>query len=171
MTSIEPTSIERDVPPLSVEVIRSTRRRKTAEGRLVEGVLQVRIPSRLSKAEEQEMVAHFRAKFGKVRRTSDLDLKGRAARLSAAYDLPGPTSIRWVSNQKQRWGSCTPIDGTIRLSERLTDFPDWVIDYVIVHELAHLVEMGHTPRFWAIVDRYPLTERARGFLIARSWEG
>lgn len=75
-----------------------------------------------------------------------------------------------MTNQSQRWGSCTPDHGTIRLSDRLAGFPDWVVDYVIVHELAHLVELGHTARFWTLVNRYPMSERARGFLIAKAWE-
>ena len=42
--------------------------------------------------------------------------------------------------------------------------PSWVLDYVLVHELAHLRVPGHGPKFWALVDRYPRTERARGYL-------
>lgn len=67
-----------------------------------------------------------------------------------------------------RWGSCTPSTGAIRLSTRLAAFPDWVVDYVIVHELAHLLEPGHDKRFWAWVDRYPKAERAKGYLTGWS---
>ena len=67
-----------------------------------------------------------------------------------------------------RWGSCTPADGTIRISARLASEPGWVLDYVIVHELAHLVVAGHNRRFWALVRRYPRSERARGWLMARA---
>ena len=42
--------------------------------------------------------------------------------------------------------------------------PGWVVDYVLVHELAHLLESGHTPQFWAWVDRYPRAEKAKGYL-------
>ena len=73
-------------------------------------------------------------------------------------------SLLWVTNQNTRWGSCTPADKAIRLSRRLEGMPPWVIDYVLVHELAHLIEIGHTPRFWELVDRYPRAERAKGFL-------
>jgi predicted metal-dependent hydrolase len=69
-----------------------------------------------------------------------------------------------VENQNSRWGSCTPSDRTIRLSTRLQGMPTWVIDYVLVHELAHLIESGHTPAFWSWVDRFPRAERAKGFL-------
>jgi predicted metal-dependent hydrolase len=84
--------------------------------------------------------------------------------------LPAPDSIRWVTNQEGRWGSCTPTDRTIRISSRLVGEPGWVLDYVIVHELAHLVVQGHDRAFWDLVERYPRTERARGFLIARGLE-
>ncbi len=133
-------------------------------------ILEVLVPARLSQAEELEMVEHFRSKFERQREANQHDLRARSERLAENYDLPLPRSIRWVSNQQQRWGSCTPSDGSIRLSDRLASFPEWVIDYVIVHELAHLMEFGHTPRFWSIVQQYPLTERARGFLIAKGWE-
>ena len=81
----------------------------------------------------------------------------RAAALSDRYlgGLAMPESVRWVDNQKSRWGSCTPGDRSIRLSERLQGMPPWVIDYVLVHELAHLLEPGHDAKFWAWVDRYP----------------
>ena len=65
---------------------------------------------------------------------------------------------------RTRWASCTPAEGTIRLSRRLLDMPTWVQDYVLVHELAHLLEPGHGPSFWRLVERYPRTERARGYL-------
>ena len=77
---------------------------------------------------------------------------------------PGPATVRWVPPMRTRWASCTPVDGTIRISERLRDAPGWVVDYVLVHELAHLLEPGHDARFWAWVHRYPRTERAIGYL-------
>ena len=85
--------------------------------------------------------------------------------LARRYKLPTPKSIRFVDNQKSQWGSCTPANSEIRLSSRLTQFPSWVLDYVIVHELAHLVEFHHNAKFLALVDQYPKAERARGFLI------
>jgi predicted metal-dependent hydrolase len=72
--------------------------------------------------------------------------------------------VRWVGNQQSRWGSCTPGDRTIRLSQRLQDMPAWVVDYVLLHELAHLLEPGHGPAFWALLRGYPQLERARGYL-------
>ena len=75
-----------------------------------------------------------------------------------------------MTNQNSRFGSCTPEDATIRLSHRLATMPVWVRDYVLVHELAHLIEGNHGKRFWKLVNRYPLTERARGYLMAVGME-
>jgi predicted metal-dependent hydrolase len=75
-----------------------------------------------------------------------------------------------VANQDARWGSCTTNQGTIRLSDRLADAPAWVRDYVIIHELAHLIRPDHSPAFWRLVRRYKLTERARGYLMALGLE-
>jgi hypothetical protein len=69
-----------------------------------------------------------------------------------------------VGNQGSRWGSCTPVDRTIRLSDRLQGMPGWVLDYVLVHELVHLRVPGHGADFWAEVEQFPRTERARGYL-------
>ena len=78
---------------------------------------------------------------------------------------PVPVSVRWSDRQQRRWGSCTPAEGTIRLSRRLEGMPTWVLDYVLVHELAHLLVPDHSRRFWEYVERYPLAERAKGFLM------
>ncbi len=129
----------------------------------------VMVPSRLSKAEEEQWVATILERLAereRRRRPSDDALYDRARDLSRRY-LDGraePVSVRWVDNQRTRWGSCTPDDGTIRLSTRLRGMPGWVVDYVLVHELAHLLVPGHGPRFWELVARYPKAERARGYL-------
>lgn len=155
---------------LPVEVIRSARRTKTAQARLVEGTVVIRVPARMSDDEVDAMVVHFRALYERQRQTMQIDLVARADELARRHDLPRPDDIRWVSNQRHRWGSCTPALRAIRLSDRMSSFPDWVVDYVIVHELAHLVEPNHSASFWRLVGRYPLTERARGFLIAKGGE-
>lgn len=159
---------ESTLAPLEVRVIRSARRRKTAQARLLDSVLEIRIPGRSTKVEEREFVEHFRSRFERSRAAEAIDLEERAEALARRYDLPRPRSIRWVGNQNDRWGSCTPDDGSIRLSNRMAGFPGWVVDYVIVHELAHLVVAGHGPDFWRLVERYPRTERARGYLLAKS---
>jgi predicted metal-dependent hydrolase len=75
-----------------------------------------------------------------------------------------PTSVRWVDNMNSRWGSCTTGERTIRLSDRLQSMPVWVVDYVLLHELAHLLEPSHNARFWHWVDRFEKSERAKGYL-------
>ncbi|MBF8191573.1 M48 family metallopeptidase [Nonomuraea sp. K274] len=100
------------------------------------------------------------------RRPTDEALLELAVELSAKYldGKPQPVSVRWVDNQRHRWGSCTPENGTIRISTRLKGLPEWVINYVIIHELVHLIVPSHGAEFWALVEQYPKAERARGFL-------
>jgi predicted metal-dependent hydrolase len=152
-----------------VEVRRSRRRRRTVAAYREDGKVVVLLPARFTRAEEQEWVATMLARLERSerrRRPSDTALAKRAADLSARYldGLPDPLVVRWVDNQNSRWGSCTPSDRSIRLSTRLRGMQGWVIDYVLVHELAHLIEGGHTAAFWGWVDRYPRAERAKGFL-------
>ena len=152
-----------------VEVRRSRNRRRTVAAYRDDDKVVVLVPARFTRAEEQEWVATMLARLErseKRRRPSDSGLARRAAGLSEKY-LDGqavPQTVRWVDNQNSRWGSCTPSDRSIRLSTRLQGMPSWVIDYVLVHELSHLMETGHTPAFWSWVDRYPKAERAKGFL-------
>lgn len=158
-----------------IEVRRSKRRRKTVSAELVGDALIVSLPDRLSRAQEQQWVEMMARRMSerarRERLNSDGDLARRANLLADRY-LNGvrPASISWVTNQRSRWGSCTPEDGTIRLSLGLAAYPAWVRDYVIVHELAHLEVPDHSAAFWELVNRYPLTERARGFLIAKGME-
>ena len=152
-----------------VDVRRSTRRRRTVSAYRDGDRTVVLIPARMSRAEEARWVGLMLERLAtqdRRLRPSDDDLQARARDLSRRW-LGGraePTSVRWVANQGSRWGSCTPIDGSIRLSERLQGMPSWVVDYVLLHELAHLLVPGHGPDFWAEVERFPRTERARGYL-------
>ena len=155
-----------------VEVRRSARRRRTVTAYRELGRTVVLIPAAFSPAEERRWVAQMVAKLQtreERRRRSlggDDELMLRARALSTAHldGLAEPASVRWVDNQHRRWGSCTPADRSIRLSSRLRSMPEYVVDYVLVHELVHLLEPGHDERFWALVARYPRAERARGFL-------
>ncbi|WP_375499640.1 M48 family metallopeptidase [uncultured Jatrophihabitans sp.] len=152
-----------------VEVRRSTKRRRTVSAYRDGDRVVVLIPARFSAAEERDWVERMVARVnGTTRRgpAGDVELAKRAAELSARY-LNGqarPSTVRWVPAMRSRWASCTPDEGSIRLSRRLLTMPAWVQDYVLVHELAHLLEAGHGPDFWALVARYPRTERARGYL-------
>lgn len=156
-----------------VEVRRSKRRRRTVSAYREGERIVVLIPASLTRREEAEWVETMVARIEKAERKSRLsddDLLVRALQLSERWlgGLATPASVRWVSNQNSRWGSCTPGDRTIRLSERLHGMPTWVIDYVLVHELAHLLEPGHDAQFWAWVDRYPQAEKAKGYLLGWS---
>ena len=150
---------------MKAEVIRSKRRRRTVQAEQVGDVVRISIPAAMTKAEEEHWVGVMVRRFERRMAADADDLVARAAALAQRYDLPAPTSIRWVGNQMRRWGSCTPVDGSVRISDRLARYPSWVLDYVIVHELAHLVVPGHGKAFHALVDRYPRAERARGFLM------
>lgn len=156
-------------PRPDVEVRRSKRRRRTVSAYREGDRIVVLIPASLSRRQEAEWVETMVARVEKAearRRPSDDDLMRRARALSRTW-LDGravPGVVRWVDNQNTRWGSCTPVDRSIRLSHRLQDMPGWVVDYVLVHELAHLIEPGHNERFWAWVDRYPESDRAKAWL-------
>ena len=112
------------------------------------------------------MLDKLAAQESRRRVPGDAELAEHAERLSAQYfdDRARPTTVRWVTNQNTRWGSCTPAEGSIRLSHRLKGMPEYVIDYVLLHELAHLLVPGHGPDFWRLLEAYPRTERARGYL-------
>jgi predicted metal-dependent hydrolase len=166
----EPVAVA-EPQPFVVEVTRSAKRRKTVGAQLVGGVLRIALPSWMSKAEEAHWVREMSGRFQRKMSADRLRLDERSAALSRRYDLPKPGTIRWADDMRSRWGSCTPSQGTIRISNRLAAFPDWVIDYVIVHELAHLEVLGHNDDFWRLVYRYPKAERAIGYLIAKSGDG
>jgi predicted metal-dependent hydrolase len=157
-----------------VEVRRSARRRRTVSAYRDGDRIVVLVPDRMTRADEQrwvqEMVeriaAKERTKATRGPRRGDEELLRRARELSARH-LGGscvPASVRWVSTMRTRWASCTPADASIRVSSKLREVPVWVLDYVLVHELAHLKVAGHGPEFWALVNEYPRTERARGYL-------
>jgi predicted metal-dependent hydrolase len=148
-----------------VRVIRSTQRKKTISARYVDGILEVTMPAWMSKAQEDEWVANMAARYARSNRNSDGDLESRAKELSTRFRLPTAASVRWTGELKSRWGSCTPSTGAIRVNGKLSKAPGWVVDYVLVHELAHLVHADHSPDFWKVVRRYAKTERAIGFLM------
>ncbi len=162
-----------------IRITRSPNRAKTISARLVEGgaVIEVLAPSSASDAELAPIIERLKGRIlrrqQKAETSDDASLARRATELNREY-FEGklrPTEIRYVTNQQRRYGSCTPATGVIRISHRVAAMPAWVRDYVLVHELAHLKEPNHGPRFWKLVNRYPRTERARGYLIAVGLEG
>ncbi len=175
-----PSRVEplRDVPggpaetspdALLVEVRRSGRRRRTVSAYREGGRTIVLIPARFTRAEERHWVEAMLVRLAagdQRRRPSDDQLRRRATELSDRY-LAGaavPSSVRWADNQLSRWGSCTPAEATIRVSTRLRGMPAYVLDYVLLHELAHLLRPAHDREFWRLLERYPRLERARGYL-------
>jgi predicted metal-dependent hydrolase len=156
---------------MNIKIVRSKKRKKTISAQEVDGEFVVRAPAGMSDAELQPIIDKLQKRWQKRQAKETLDdqaLHRRAQELNRQY-FKGKLSwksIKWVTNQNSRFGSCTPVNGTIRLSHRLATMPAFVRDYVIVHELAHLVEANHGPKFWKLVNRYPKTERARGYLMA-----
>ena len=151
-----------------VEVRISKRRKKTAGAHWEGDRIVVVVPVHLRGAERDQMVDELAGRLVRHRpnlHASDELLEQRAMSLSRRY-LGGvsPTSIRWSSTQTKRWGSCTLATGEIRISERLRVTPSWVLDAVIVHELAHLLEPNHSPRFRELEQRYPRRTDADAFL-------
>ncbi len=155
--------------PLPVRVVRSRKRKRTVSARLVDGEIELSVPSWMSEREASEFADRMQARFARKKAQTSTDLAARAARLAQRYDLPTPTSIRWVSNQHTRWGSCSVADATIRLSDRMVAMPEWVVDAVIVHELAHLVQADHGPAFKALEARYERQDEASAFLDGVQW--
>ena len=153
---------------VQVEVRRSNRRQRTVSGRLDGDRLVVSIPGHFTAAQEAEWVEKMSAQLQRKsrKRKPDMDLMARSRQLSLSYfgGAAQPVSVSWVSNQNSRWGSCTIRDRTIRISDKLQPFPRYVQDYVLLHELAHLLHADHGPGFWALLAKYPHSDRARGFL-------
>jgi predicted metal-dependent hydrolase len=156
---------------VEIRIVRSEKRRKTIQAREVNGTLQVLAPAAMSDADLQPYGDRLVRRIERRRARAELDdaaLAKRARELNRRY-FGGQLrwkSIRWVTNQNKRFGSCSPGKGSIRISHRVAGMPRFVQDYVLVHELAHLLESHHNSRFWELVGRYPRTERARGYLMA-----
>ena len=155
-----------------VEIVRSARRRRTISARIEGDRLILQVPAGLSPSEEQAWAEKLGSRILATRRRRELnqdgDLAARARELNERF-FEGRlqfADVRYVTNQQHRFGSCTPSQGTIRISDRVAKLPPWVRDAVLVHELAHLAEANHSRRFWKLANRYPLMERARGYLMA-----
>lgn len=156
-----------DLPEL--ELVRSRRRRRTASARGEDGRVVVQLPAGLAAVEEDRLIRSLVSRVtGRQRAAAaggDADLARRADELADRWlDGVRPVSVRWSTRMQQRWGSCTPQDGAIRISSRLAAYPRYVLDAVLVHELAHLQVADHSAAFHALTERFPDTARARGFL-------
>ncbi|MBU6286710.1 MAG: M48 family metallopeptidase [Chloroflexi bacterium] len=171
-----PTPTDGDPSRLPVRVITSERRTRTLSARVVGDTLEVRVPVDaptdlvnrfVSRVRRKELARRALGDDATAIAGRDADLHRRALELNRRY-LDGtavPARVRYVTNQDGRYGSCSVRSREIRISHRLAAMPAWVRDYVLIHELAHLRVAGHGRAFWRLVERYPLTERARGYLM------
>jgi len=157
-------------------LVRRDRRLKKSARWSREGPDQVllRVPVHLSRRQIDQRVSDVADQVTRQRQRAasltDADLQDRAECINQRYFGGQITweSIRWVNNMNKRLGSCTnggPTDGHIRISERIRNWPDWVVDYVIAHELAHRIYANHSSEFWRFLrGAYPRTDIARGFI-------
>ncbi|MFH1191245.1 MAG: M48 family metallopeptidase [Candidatus Omnitrophota bacterium] len=157
---------------MEVKIIRSRRRRRTVSARLVNDLLLIQAPLMLSSERLDKMISDFKSKFAakkiKTELNKEKNLTDLARALNERYfdNKLKIESIEYSTNQNSRLGCCNYRSGKILISHKVGLLPQWVRKYVLVHELAHLIEPNHSRAFWNIVWRYKLTERARGYLMA-----
>ena len=155
----------------NIEIIRSDRRKRTIQAKDIQGKLHIYLPSGMNEKEENKWIDKMLKRMEKQKKKQSLNSEGlladRAQEMNRKY-FGGKLKfeIKYVTNQNSRFGSCTPKKKTIRVSDRIADTPHWVRDYIIIHELAHLVYPNHSKKFWELVNQYRFAERARGYLIA-----
>jgi len=156
-----------DLPPY--RVIRKERRRRSITAFRQGGVIEIHIPAKMSRRDEIEMIPEMIAmvlrREARSRKT-DSQLMQIGLALMVKY-LPEyeirPASINW-RNMSERWGSCTTLDRTIRISDRLIGAPEFVLDYIIFHELIHLIISGHDQDFYQLLNRFADQGKAEAFL-------
>ena len=155
--------------PPKIEIRRSKRRRRTVSAYRDGETVVILMPASTPRSQEQEIVDDMVQRLDRTdprQKPSDEALLERAQFLASKYlqTTLDPFSIRWVTNQQSRWGSCTPADRSIRISHRLQPMPQFVVDYVVLHELAHLLVPDHSADFKVLMDCYPQAVRAQGYL-------
>ena len=163
--------LEANLPPdlPAYRVIRKERRRRSVSAFRQGGVIQIHIPAKMSRRQEieiiPEMISMVLRREARERKT-DLELMQIGIELLTQY-LPEfdthPASINW-RNMSERWGSCTTVDRTIRISDRLVGSPSYVLNYIIFHELIHLQVPNHDSDFYNYLSRYPDAVKAEAFL-------
>ena len=162
---------------MKIEIVRSKKRRRTVGARIVGDTMQVNAPVDMPEKKLADIIEGFQKRFERRKLKKELnkekDLNDIFERLNEKY-FAGKLSVKaieYVTNQQKKYGCCNYRAKTIRISHRLAEMPEWVRDYVVVHEMAHLIEPNHSPAFWDIAYRYKLAERARGYLMAKGMEG
>jgi predicted metal-dependent hydrolase len=152
-----------------IVVLRSKRRKKSISAYRQGGRIIISIPARMSKADERsvipEMIAKIRAQEAdeSPSETILLDRVHDLLNLYAPEIKERPKSINW-RQMRERWGSCTSVDATIRISDRLKGAPGFALDYVLFHEAIHLHYFDHGPEFKAVLARFPEESRAEAYL-------
>ena len=160
---------------MEVKITRSAKRRRTVGARLVNDLLLISAPLCLPQERLDKIVTGFKLKFEKKRIKEALNkeqnLSGLASSLNEKYfgNKLKLESIEYVTTQNSLFGCCNHRTAKIRISHKIGLMPEWVRKYVVMHEMAHLVEPNHSQAFWDIVSRYKLTERARGYLMATNF--
>ena len=150
-------------------VIRSTRRKKNISAYRQGGRIVVSIPARMSKADERAMVPEMVAKIRAQEAAITMSEAGLAERIDellvelAPEIALRPASVAWRA-MRERWGSCTSIDRTIRISDRLKGAPSYALDYVLFHEAIHLQHFDHGMAFKELLARFPKAEQASAYL-------
>lgn len=153
-----------------IVVIRSTRRKRNIAAYRQGGQIIVSIPARLSKADERAIVPEMVAKIRAAEAARSIDesvLSARLVNLLIAWApeiTERPTSVAWKRAMNERWGSCTSVDGTIRISHRLQGVPDYVLDFVLFHEGIHLRFGDHGSAFQEVIARFPKADLAQAYL-------
>ncbi|MDG6218991.1 MAG: M48 family metallopeptidase [Candidatus Thermoplasmatota archaeon] len=155
----------------TIEIIRSKKRKKTIQAKIVDNVLRIYLPEDLSRKQEEEWIQKLKQKMEKKQRKIKLnstnELQKRAEFINEQY-FNGTLdfTIQFVTNQTRKHGSCTPLSKSIRISDEIAKYPQYVQDYLIMHELTHIIHPNHSKAFWKKVNEYPYVERAKGFLHA-----
>jgi len=159
---------------MEVKIIRSRRRKRSVGARLVNDLLLINAPLMLAQEKLDQIISGFKLKFARQKLKNELDKEKNILDLTCALNKQyfdnklKIESVEYVTNQNSRFGCCNYRTAKIRISHKIGLLPQWVRKYVLIHEMAHLIEPNHSRAFWDIVYRYKLTERARGYLMAAS---
>lgn len=159
---------------MEVKIIRSQKRQRTVSARLVDDLLLINAPLALSQECLDKMISSFKLRLQRRKLKTELDKEKNLLDLARVLNKKyfdnrlKIDSIEYATDQNSRFGCCNYRAAKIRISHKIGLMPNWVRKYVLIHEMAHLIEPNHSRAFWVIVCRYKLTERARGYLMAAS---
>lgn len=154
-------------PP--IRIVATRRRRRTVAARLRAGVLELLVPDWMSQPEREMWAENMRKRLERRMRRRPVTDEQLAERARLLNERHFGGRLRWRSVSWQdmsNWGDCSVMTGDIRIAKRARTLPDWVVDYLLTHEMAHLEHGDHGSGFHEMVGRYPLTERAKGYLLA-----